>query len=496
MSYIQPVGQDINLDFTPVPSLARMFDAMPRHKMVFVLGPVGSTKTTSCLYWLMLRAMTQEPSPDGIRRTRFGLIRNTLVNLKQTVLKDILSLFAGLAEWRSSENTVWIRIEDVECEMMLLGLDKPEDLRRLLSLQLSGVYINEVREIDYATIFAAFSRTGRFPSAKHGKVKCTYRFLIADSNMGVDGSQLHTFLEVTKHPAVMYVHQPSALSVGNDWIQYLPDGYYDDLMIGTTRAWIDTHIHAKWSADLSGEPIFAQVFNQFFHVAKTHLQVLPATPVVVGVDPGINPAAVFAQMTPGGQVRVLRELYALNTLMTTFLDSYILPLMASPGFAGKQFYFTMDPAGINRHAVSGVSAKGLFESKGLDVTLASTNDIDPRIKVIETYLTEIRNMEEHTLYQSLVELKQQGPSPALLIDPMCPVLIEALESKYRYKRKKITQELEDKPEKKHPISDVTDACGYMLLGLANSAPFRRKATQPIAVRRKMLYRRISAKAWT
>lgn len=491
-----PNQLDVNLDFTPVPSLRRIFDAMPRHKMIFVLGPVGSTKTTSCLYWLLFRAMTQEPSPDGIRRTRFGLIRNTLVNLKQTVLKDILSLFAGLAEWRSSENTVWIRIEDVECEMMLLGLDKPEDLRRLLSLQLSGVYINEVREIDYPTIFAAFSRTGRFPSNKHGKVKCTYRFLIADSNMGVDGSQLHTFLEVVKHPAVMYVHQPSALSEGNDWIQYLPDGYYDDLMIGTTRAWIDTHIHAKWSADLSGEPVFAQVFNEYFHVAKTPIQILPGLPIIVGFDPGVNPAAVFGQMTAGGQVRILRELYALNTLTTTFLDSYIMPLMLSPGFAGKEFFFHMDPAGINRHAVSGVSAKGLFESKGLDVTLASTNEIDPRIKVWETYLTEIRNMEEHTLYRSLTELKQEGPAPAILIDNRCPVLIEGLQSKYRYKRKKLTQELEDKPEKKHPVSDVVEAGGYLLLGLANSQPFRRKASQPFRIRRKPLYKAISRRAWT
>ncbi len=488
---------NIDLDFTPVGTLREVFETTPRHKMIFVMGPVGSTKTTTCLYWLLLRALTQEPSPDGVRRTRFGLIRNTLVNLKQTILKDILSLFTELAEWRPSENTVWIRVPGVlECEMLLLGLDKPEDLRRLLSLQLTGVYINEVREINYPTIFASFSRTGRFPSNKHGKVKCTYRFLIADSNMGVEGSQLHKFLEEERHPAVKFIHQPSAFSPEADWLEYLPDNYYEDLMIGATRAWIDTHVHAMWSADLSGEPVFGQIFNEYFHVSRERLQVLPGLPILVGVDPGINPACVFGQVTQSGQVRILHEIAVPNTLMSVFLSSHIGGWMQMPGYAGKMHYFTMDPSGINRNAITGLSAKGLFEQAGLDVVLASTNAIDPRIKAIEQYLTETRGLEQHTTYKSLSELKQLGPAPALLIDPSCTVLITALASKYRFKRKKTTEELEEIPEKKHPISDVVDALGYLLLGLTNSHKFRKRATKPFNPQRQTPQRQIPKEAWT
>jgi hypothetical protein len=488
--------EDLNFDFTPVPSLSRIFEATPQHKMIFIMGPVGSTKTTTALHWLLLRAMTQEPSPDGIRRTRFGIIRNTLVQLRQTVLKDILSLFQGLAEYRSSENTIWLRVPGVmESEWILLGLDKPEDLRRLLSLQLTGVYINETREIDYPVLFAAFSRSGRFPSPKHGKVKCTYRFLVTDSNMGVDGSLLHEFLERKSHRAIMYVKQPGALSPEADWLQYLPAGYYDDLMIGATRAWIDTHVHAKWSADLSGEPVFAAIFNEHFHVATQPLQVLPNIPIVAGIDPGVNPACVLGQVSARGQVRIYREIFALNTLMGMFVDSFILPTMAQIPFAGKPFFFTMDPAGINRHAVSGVSSMGVFQAKGLDVTLASTNDIDPRLKIIETYLSETRGLETDTVYRSLAELKQSGPAPALIIDPSCTTLIEALRGKYRYKRKKVTLELEDVPEKKHPTSDVVDSLGYLLLSHSGSNRFRRKASRAGADRIKVRPQ-ISPLAWT
>jgi len=487
---------DINFEFTPVPSLARMFLVTPDTKMIFILGPVGSSKTTSCLHWLLMTAARQQPSPDGIRRTRFGIVRNTLVNLRQTIVKDILSLFHEMVQLRVSENTIWFRHADIESEWMLLGLDKPEDLRRLLSLQLSGVYINEIREIEFNTIFAAFSRAGRFPSNKHGKVPCTHRFLLADGNMGVEGSPLHEFLEKKKHPAVMYIHQPSALSEKADWLQYLPENYYEDQMIGATRAWIDSFIHSQWSADLSGEPIFAAIFNENFHVAKEPLNVIANLPVIVGIDPGLNPAAVFGQLSSRGQLRILREVFASNTLFGVFVDNYLIPQMQRPGFTTRSHFFIMDPAGVTRDANSGLSAKGLLEAKKLDVTLASTNDLDPRLKALELFLTETRGLETDTPYRTLSELQSEGPTPALIIDPSCTTLISALGGRYRYKRKKITQELEDKPEKKHPISDVVDACGYLAFGVTGSARYRRKAALPRGFAHRPKQQQVSPLAWT
>jgi hypothetical protein len=486
-----PAVEDISLNFTPVPSLAKMFLATTANKFVFVFGPVGSTKTTSCLMWLMMRAARQAPSPDGIRRTRFALVRNTLVALKQTVLKDILSLFAGMVEWRPSENVCRIKVADIDTEWILMGLESPEDQKRLLSLQLSGVYINEVREILYQLIFAAFSRTGRFPNMKHGGVTCSYRFLLADSNMGVDGSPLHHFLEVEKHPAVMYIHQPSALSSAADWLQYLPEGYYRDAQVGQTRAWIDTHIHAKWSADLSGEPIFAAVFNEFFHVSPTPLQTVPGLPILGGVDPGLNPACILGQLTASGQLRVYKELFAENQLFGDFVDSQIIPTSQLPGFAGRAHFFTMDPSGVNRHAISGLSAKGFMDSRGFQCVTAATNDIDPRLKAIENYLTKIISPGGDFML-SLVDIKRKGPQPGLLIDPSCEKLIEALNGKYRYKRNR-AGELEAKPEKKHPISDVVDGLGYLAMGI-NTAPFKKLVSSIGAPRPTQLT--VDRRGWT
>ena len=81
---------------------------------------------------------------------------------------------------------------------------------------------------------------------------------------------------------------------------------------------------------------------------------------------------------------------------------------------------------------------------GFKVYAAPTNDLDPRIRAAEQMM-----------------LRRDG----LLIDATgCPLLIQALKSYYRYKRSKQTKELDDKPEKTHPWSDLGDCLQYAALG--------------------------------
>ena len=57
----------------------------------FIVGPVGSGKTTGCIFELLKHSVEQRPGPDGIRRTRWAIVRQTLEQLRMTVLLDILS---------------------------------------------------------------------------------------------------------------------------------------------------------------------------------------------------------------------------------------------------------------------------------------------------------------------------------------------------------------------------------------------------------------------
>lgn len=437
------------LDFSPVATVARLFMPEPQHRFFIVIGPIGSTKTTTCIFWLLTQAALQYPSPDGVRRTRFALIRNTLASLKQTVLKDIRSLLGAVAEWQPSSNTVFVRAGDVESEWLLMPLETPEDQRRLLSLQLTGAYINELREVDFGLAMAAFSRTGRFPSTKHGQVQCRRRFLLADSNMGVEGSDMHRFLEEEgpSNKRLLYVRQPSALDPAADWLQFLPEDYYADAMVGATPSWIKQHIHAEWGLDLSGEPVWTGAWVPALHISDNYLEPAAGVPLLVGVDPGLNPAAVITQSWDG-QMRVLAELAVANIQFRAFVEQFLLPLLQQPRFWQRQVQCVMDPAGRSRSMLTADTALGVLKGYGLACEPARTNDLDPRLQAVSRLLMERTSLG----------------APCLIVDPRCESLIKGFNGAYRYVRDS-KLELKPQPEKKHPVSDLQDALQYAAMGL-------------------------------
>ena len=56
-------------------------------------GPVGSGKSVSCCVEILRRALEQKPSEDGIKRSRWAVIRNTNPQLKTTTIKTWLDWF-------------------------------------------------------------------------------------------------------------------------------------------------------------------------------------------------------------------------------------------------------------------------------------------------------------------------------------------------------------------------------------------------------------------
>ena len=86
----------------------------------------------------------QGASPnDGKRYTRFAVIPQSLKDAKATVLKDIRGWFGPIADWRVSESTLYIEQGDIVSEWVFIPLDEPDDVKRLLSTQLTAAYINE-----------------------------------------------------------------------------------------------------------------------------------------------------------------------------------------------------------------------------------------------------------------------------------------------------------------------------------------------------------------
>ena len=113
-----------------------------------IRGPVGSGKSVGCCVEIFRRALEQKKDQNGKRKSRWAVIRNTNPQLRTTTIKTWRDWFPedqyGKCHW-SVPYTHWLKVGEVELEVLFLAIDRPEDVKKLLSLELTGVWINEAR---------------------------------------------------------------------------------------------------------------------------------------------------------------------------------------------------------------------------------------------------------------------------------------------------------------------------------------------------------------
>lgn len=414
-----------------------------------IVGPVGSGKTTASIFKILYHASRMKKQEDGIRRSRCVVIRNTRGQLADTTIPSFQTWFGpDVATFMKTDMKMLIKIGDVECELLFRGMDDQQDVRKLLSLEVSMAFLDEYREIPQTIFDAVQGRVGRYPSrAKGGCVQDDGR-----PNHHVFGSSnppdYDTFFEgvLTNPPDNTSTHfQPSGLSAEADWLDNLIDGYYDNLQQGKSQDWIDVYIHNKFGKSLAGQPVF-RAFDRQIHVAKQSLNHITnsANPLLIGFDCGLTPAATIAQIDYQGRLLIFESVISDGMGALRFSREKLKPLLAQR-FPGMSSIIIGDPAGQQRAQTDERTVFDVLRNEGFLVRPARTNSISARISAVDAFLTRTIDSK-----------------PALLIDPAAEALISAFSGKYRYKIK-ATGEVEDKPDKTHPWSDIADSAQYVCL---------------------------------
>lgn len=448
------------------------------HFVSLILGPVGSTKTTAGIMKIAYHAKRMAPCRDGIRRSRAIWVRNTREQLRDTSIPDVLRWFpeGKAGTYLKTEYKFTLRFDDVECEILFRGLDDSDDVRRLLSLQASFGVLDEFREINPDIFNALQGRLGRYPSKLDNGVGCVTDDGSSNAHLwGMSNPpDMDTFWEVylSSPPANAAVFmQPSGMSPEADWLDCLPDGYYENLAEGKTEDWIDVYINAKFGKSLAGQPVF-RAFDLTRHVAKEPLRPLrfDNCPLLIGMDFGLNVSAVIGQLNPQGRLLVLESLTSDNMGTLRFVREKLKPLLASK-YPGLSTAVVGDPAGVQRAQSDERSCFDILKQEGFRVRPAATNSIVKRIAAVDLLLT------------STVD-----GNPRILFDPGAKAVINALRGGYRYKIKK-SGETEDSPEK-NAHSHIADALQYLCLHVDQSGGVRGNAP----VRREV--RKIAAAGWT
>jgi hypothetical protein len=210
-----------------------------------VSGPIGSGKSSGCIIEILRRACEQAPGPNGKRCTRFAVVRNTYRELEDTTrstFEQWIKPEYNLGRWYENDFTFSMRFGDVECDVLFRALDKPEDVKKLLSLELTGCYFNELRQIAKPVFDGMQGRVGRFPAKKDGGP--TWFGVWADSNPWHVGHWLHK-LRKSRPKGFAFFSQPGGRSPDAENLENLPDRYYLRLCEGKDSEWIRVYIDGE-----------------------------------------------------------------------------------------------------------------------------------------------------------------------------------------------------------------------------------------------------------
>ena len=461
-----------------------------------VRGPVGSGKSVCCCVEVFRRAITQQKGSDGIRKSRWAIIRNTNPQLRTTTIKTWLDWFPesdwGRFHW-SVPYTHHIKKGDIDLEVLFLALDRPEDVKKLLSLELTGIWINEAREIPKSIIDACTMRVGRYPSMRDGGPSWTG--VIADTNAPEEDHWWPIMAGEVPIPDHIPREQAKMLVKPDNWSfytqpagmvekkneegeieDYLPNSvaencanmlksYYSNLIRGKTKSWIDVYVMNRLGHIQDGKPVYP-MFAADVHIAKEEIPIAAEVPVYVGIDFGLTPAAVFAQKVRGRWF-LQSEVVAVDMGIVRFAE--VLRHELSPRFAAASDVIIYgDPAGDFRAQTDESTPFHILRGAGLRAFPAPSNSVDLRLEAVSSQLTK------------MVEGK-----PALLIDRRCPQLIKGFEGGYAYKRMEVSGErYADKPDK-NMFSHVHDAAQYLFLGAGEGRALMstQKAARPVVAKR-------------
>jgi len=139
------------------------------HNYVTADGAIhhNSGKSVPSLQRIIQHGMEQDASPDGVRRSRFAVVRNTMPELRSTTAVTYGQVYPaahfGEIIWRSpATHMMHPRGSGMEIEVNFIALDRPDDVKKLLSLELTGAFINEIREVPRAVAVRLTERVGRY----------------------------------------------------------------------------------------------------------------------------------------------------------------------------------------------------------------------------------------------------------------------------------------------------------------------------------------------
>lgn len=442
-------------------------------------GPRGSGKTIADEKKVAVEAQRVRPGADRIRRYVLGVWRQKYDSLWKATIpswwmlypKDLAGSSWTGASPRAAMHRItfqdqWGPIEIIVHFMAFGDIADPEDLR---GLQFTDILLPEMDTLPRELMEGLIPCLGRDPppevTGRQGKIY---------GSMNAPDVLNWTYPKFFEKPAPGFklYRQPGGLHPDAENLQSYattedPTGrsYY----VRMTELYADQpHMIRRMVHGIPGvtraTDLVYDKFDETTMLSPVPIVPEPAVPVLVGVDGGLTPAAVYGQEMADGQLRVIAEI-ALERGGMEELGEAMLALEARR-FRGCEFRTVCDPAMVagedkdtddqrEQRVSKGSDRQRLAKKLGRRVDLAVTQEPMRRWDAVRAKI-----------------LLNLGPGrPGYLLDPSCKGLLRGKLQTYQFRKLRGTNDLSSV----QPTFDthVADAEQYMALECGTAAARKR-----------------------
>jgi len=451
-------------------------DNTSRVKLIF--GHVASGKSSTNCIEIMKLFMQLPICKDGVRRGKWMICRNTYPKLKLTTVPTWLSWFPESQYGRMYRQSPFLhpmRFKDqygVHCELdvYFLSLESSEDTEKLLSLEPTGFFFNELSEMPKIIIDKALTRLMcRYPSKEMLGLPDDYQGMpyhqcvLSDTNPPPARSWIKECFENKPLPGWKIYKQPAAMILTPDTKEWVinPErenkvGVPDEAVLQAGKSLdpetFKVYILGEYASVFDGKPVHPS-YKAHVHFSKEVIDAVENEPLYLGWDFGLTPAMILGQFIQG-QLRVLEEFISSDMDLSLFLQTMVMPVLNrkySQWISARNFVSTADPAGMQRAQATGAYCLDILNKNGLNSSPARTNSPIVRRGALDVHLNRMVN-----------------GAPGMIVSSNCTFINDALVGGYRYRLMNdfVGGELRytEVPDK-NEYSHGAEACQYMAMPL-------------------------------
>jgi phage terminase large subunit len=447
-----------------------------RNFVQFIMGPLGSAKTTTSIFKLLEFITEQKPNKVGERRSRWAVIRNTYPDLTNTTIRDFRAVVDPLrlgtfTMGHPPEMKMDFDLPDktrVMAEIIFIALDKDDDVRKLRGLNITGAWVNELKEIPKSILDMLMGRVDRYPT----QGTSTWAGIFGDTNAWDSDHWLEVIAEGKRQGKFAdydILYQPGAvLKIDGEWVvnperenlQFLNEDYYRRQLEGKREDWIKVNLGNQIGYYVDGRAVHPE-YSDSLHAAPREL--IPSPGVVqVGLDFGLTPAAAFLQRQDSGVWWWFDEIVIEDGDAITLADQIRAKCAEWQARLGANrdgqpplaFVFRGDPSGDNRAQSDSSTPFKVMRANGVSAFPASSNDPVIRRAALDRVLT-----------------RTVKGKPGFQISPTCRWARKGLAGGFHYKRVAVSGQegkFRDEPNK-NLFSHICEAGEYSLMDAGENA---------------------------